>query len=122
MRAWRAVLLINLALAIGLGWGWVAWGRQAQRLAREIEAARSLPQLGGERIFYGRGLVRATLPDIGVVVISHGDIAGYMSGMTMGFRADPPKIVEGYHPGDAVRFTLKGTLPYLNLIAIEREK
>lgn len=122
MRAWRAVLLINLALAIGLGWGWVAWGRQAQRLARELEAVRTLPQPGGERLFHGRGLVRATLPEIGVVVLSHADIPGYMPGMTMGFRADPPKIVEGFQPGDAVRFTLKGTLPYLNLVAIEKEK
>jgi len=45
-----------------------------------------------------------------------------MPGMTMGFRADPPKIVEGFLPGDAVRFTVKGTLPYLNLTAIEKEK
>ena len=122
MRAWRAVLLVNLALAIGLGWGWVTWGRRAERLARELEVARVAAPLGGGRVFQGHGLVRATLPDIGVVVISHGDIPGYMPGMTMGFRADPPKIVEGFQPGDAVRFTLKGALPYLNLTAIEKEK
>ncbi|MGH7354992.1 MAG: copper-binding protein [Candidatus Rokuibacteriota bacterium] len=122
MRVWRAVLLVNLALVIGLGWGWVTWGRRAERLARELEVARGAAPLGGERVFQGHGLVRATLPDIGVVVISHGDIPGYMPGMTMGFRADPPKIVERFQPGDAVRFTLKGTLPYLNLSAIEREK
>ena len=122
MRVWRVVLLINVALAIGLGWGWVAWGRQAQRLARELEVARVAGPLGAERVFQGHGLVRATLPDIGVIVISHGDIAGYMPGMTMGFRADPSKILEGFGPGDAVRFTLKGALPYLNLTAIEKEK
>jgi Cu/Ag efflux protein CusF len=122
MRAAPAVLLVNLALVVGLGSGWLVWGRQVQRMSRELEVARVTAPLGGERVFYGHGLVRATLPDIGVIVISHGDIPGYMAGMTMGFRADPPKIVEGFQPGDAVRFTLKGTLPYLNLTAIERER
>lgn len=122
MRVWRAVVLLNLALAIGLGWGWIAWGRQVARLTRELEVTRVTAPLGGERVFQGHGLVRATLPDIGVVVISHGDIPGYMPGMTMGFRAEQPKILEGFQPGDAVRFTLKGTLPYLNLIAIQKEK
>ena len=36
MAAWQAVLLLNLALAVGVGWGYVWWGRQAEQLAREL--------------------------------------------------------------------------------------
>ena len=45
MRVWKAVLLMNLALALGLGVGWLWWGRQAQRLAQDLEAARHLPRM-----------------------------------------------------------------------------
>ena len=51
MRVWKAVLLMNLALALGLGVGWLWWGRQAQRLAQDLEAARVAAVPTGEREF-----------------------------------------------------------------------
>jgi Cu/Ag efflux protein CusF len=120
MRAWTAVVLVNLALAVGLGAGYVWWGQQAQRLARELETARVAALTTGEREYHVTGVVRAGLGDLGLLVVTHGEIPGYMPAMTMGFRTASPKIVESVKPGDAVRFTLRGTPPNLAITAIEK--
>ena len=39
MRLWRVILLVDLALALGLGAGYLWWGQQARRLAAEIGRA-----------------------------------------------------------------------------------
>jgi len=64
--------------------------------------------------------VRAVLPELGVVVITHDQIAGYMPAMTMGFRATSPKVYDAVEAGDAVRFTLSGVPPNLAITAIEK--
>jgi len=122
MRLWRAILLVDLALALGVGAGYLWWGQKARWLEGELRAARAAAAItaGGEREYRGTGVVRAGLADIGVVVITHGDIPGYMPAMTMGFRAASPKILDSVKPGDAVRFTLRGTPPNLAITAIER--
>jgi Cu/Ag efflux protein CusF len=121
MRVWRVVVLVDLALALGLGWGWLWWGQQARRLTAELETARAAAATaGGEREYQATGVVRAGLPDIGILVVTHGEIAGYMPPMTMGFRAASPKILESVRPGDAVRFTLRGTPPNLAITAIDK--
>ena len=74
----------------------------------------------GEREYHGTGVVRAGLADLGMLVLTHGDIPGYMPAMTMGFRTATPKIVESVKAGDAVRFTLRGTPPNLAITAIEK--
>ena len=120
MRAWKVVLLVDLALAIGLGWGYLWWGQQAIRLRRDLAAARVAAAAGGEREYHGTGVVRAGLGDLGMLVLTHGEIPGYMPAMTMGFRTASPKIVESVKVGDAVRFTLRGTPPNLAITAIEK--
>jgi len=121
MRVWRVVVLVNLALAIGVGWGYLWWGQQARRLARDLQAARvAAATAGGEREYRGTGVVRAGLGDLGLIVIAHGEIPGYMPAMTMGFRVASPKIVDAVKPGDAVRFILRGTPPNLAITAIEK--
>jgi Cu/Ag efflux protein CusF len=119
MRVWKAVLLMNLALLLGLGVGWVWWGRQARRLSEELQA-RVAAVPAGEREFKGTGIVRAGMADLGLMVITHGDIPGYMPPMTMGFRTASPAILESVKPGDAVRFTLRGTPPNLAITAVEK--
>ena len=42
MSVWQVVLLVNLALAVGLGFGYARWGRQMERLDQELKAARAL--------------------------------------------------------------------------------
>ena len=120
MRVWKAVLLMNLALLLGLGVGWLGWGRQARRLADELEATRVAAVPAGEREYKSTGIVRAGMPDLGLLVITHGEIPGYMPPMTMGFRTASPTILESVKPGDAVRFTLRGTPPNLAITAIEK--
>jgi len=120
MRAWKAVVLLNLALAIGVGWGYLWWGQQARRLERDLAAARVAASTTGEREYHATGVVRAGLGDLGMLVLTHADIPGYMPAMTMGFRTATPKIVESVKVGDAVRFTLRGTPPNLAITAIEK--
>jgi Cu/Ag efflux protein CusF len=122
MRAWKAVLLINLALVVGVGWGYAFWGLRAGRLERELAEARAAAATGVERQWTVDGVVRAIFPELGVIVLTHGDIPGYMPAMTMGFRVASPKIQEAVSVGDAVRFTLRGVLPNLAVTAIEKVK
>jgi Cu/Ag efflux protein CusF len=119
MRVWKAVALVNLALAVGVGWGYLLWGREVERLSRDLAAARATAGADGEREYRGQGVVRAVLPEIDVVVITHDEIAGYMPAMTMGFRTASAKIHRGIRTGDAVRFVLRGTPPNLVITAIE---
>ena len=120
MRAWKVVVLLDLALALGVGAGYLWWGQQAQRLQRDLAAARVAATTTGEREYQVTGVVRAGLGDLGLLVVTHGEIPGYMPAMTMGFRTASPKIVESVKVGDAVRFTLRGTPPNLAITAIEK--
>ena len=117
MRIWKVVLLVNLALSLGVGWGYLWWGRQVVRLQRELIAARA-QGLAVEREWTVNGVVRAILPDLDVVVLTHEEIPGYMVPMTMGFRAASPNIYEGVRVGDAVRFTVRGVPPNVKIVAI----
>ena len=122
MRLWRAVLLMNLALLVGLMLGFLVWGRRAAELGRELGALqRQAAQVGVERTWTVKGVVRAVLPDMNVVVLTHDDIAGYMGPMTMGFRVHDPQLYRGLDIGDTVRFTLTGVPPNLVITAITRE-
>ena len=138
MRAWQAVVLLNLALLTGAGWGYAWWGRRAaalerdvgaerarsEQLERELAAARAArsattPWPAAQR-WEVRGVVRAILPDISLVIMTHEAIPGFMAPMTMGFRAASPRVHEGIHVGDTVRFTLEGMPPNVVITAIEK--
>jgi Cu/Ag efflux protein CusF len=119
MRLWRAVLLVNLALALGFMLGYLAWGRQVARLEQELSLARR--QAAVPRSWTVRGVVRAVLPQANVVILTHEDIPGYMAPMTMGFPVKDPKLVQGLDIGETVRFTLTGVPPDLVITAIARE-
>jgi Cu/Ag efflux protein CusF len=122
MRLWRVVVLINLALGVGLMLGYLAWGRETTRLAEELEAARRRQVVAGvERTWQARGVVRAVLPELNVVVLTHEDLVGYMGSMTMGFRVHDPKLYEGLDIGDTIRFTLTGTPPNVEITAVAKE-
>ena len=118
MAVSRVVVLLNLALVIGIGWGYLWWGRDVSRLTRELAEARTTA--AGPLEYRAEGVVRAVLPDINVMVITHDEIPGYMPAMTMGFRATSPNIYEAVQIGDAVRFTLRGTPPNLAIVAVEK--
>jgi Cu/Ag efflux protein CusF len=122
MRLWRAVVLVNLALAVGLLLGFLTWGRRAAELEAELGVARrEAASAAVERTWTVRGVVRAILPDMNVIVLSHEEIAGYMGPMTMGFRVHEPQLYRGLDIGDEVRFTLTGVPPNLLITAIARD-
>ncbi len=52
------------------------------------------------------GQVLAVDPARQTLTIKHGDIKGFMPGMTMPFRVKEPALLEGRKPGDLVRATL----------------
>jgi Cu/Ag efflux protein CusF len=121
MRLWRVVVLVNLALGVGLLLGYLVWGRETTRLAGELERARGQQVVAGvPRTWQARGVVRAVLPELNVVVLTHEDLVGYMGSMTMGFRVHDPKLYEGLDIGDTVRFTLAGVPPNVEITALAK--
>jgi len=122
MRLWRVILLVNLALGVGLLFGYLAWGREVARLGQDLDLARRQQfAVGSQRSWQARGVVRAVLPELNVVVLTHEDLTGYMGSMTMGFRVHDPKLYEGLDIGDTVRFTLTGAPPNVEITALAKE-
>jgi Cu/Ag efflux protein CusF len=60
----------------------------------------------GQRTAVGEGKIVATVPGSGQIVLEHGEIKGFMEPMTMGYRVEPPSLMEGVKSGDRVRFTI----------------
>lgn len=116
MRAWKAVVLLNTVLILAGVAGWEAWRRSSA-----AGAAQTVTWGGPEREWRDiPGVVRAILPELGIIVLTHADIPGYMPGMTMGFRVAAPQIPDRLSVGDAVRFTVRGSPPLVVLTAIEK--
>jgi len=122
MRLWRVVLLLNLAVGVGVLVGWLAWGREVSRLESRLQSQQRVVIIGGEQTWNIKGVVRAVIPEIQVVVLTHEEIPGFMpAGMTMGFKVKDPKSLERVHVGDVVRFTLKGVPPDVQITAMATE-
>ena len=56
--------------------------------------------------FVGEGKVIAVVPGSNQLVVEHGPIKGLMDAMTMGYRVEPPTLLEGLHAGDSIRFII----------------
>ena len=54
----------------------------------------------------GEGEVVATTPASNQIVLDHAEIKGFMDAMTMGYRIDPPSLLDKVKPGDRVKFTI----------------
>ena len=122
MRLWRVVVLINLSLGLGLLLGYLAWGRETVRLGDELQRARQQQLVAGiERTWHSRAIVRAVLPELNVVVLTHEDLLGFMGSMTMGFRVHDPQLYQGLDIGDVVSFTLTGVPPNVEITALAKE-
>ena len=120
MRMWQAAVIVNLALAVGLGFGYGAWGRrvatldgevktaqaQAEQLKREREACFAGARVG-EQLWEGRGIVRAVYPRL--LIITHEEISGLLPARTTGFRLADSAHHGQAHAGDPIRFWLQGT-------------
>jgi Cu/Ag efflux protein CusF len=115
----RAIVLIDLALLLGLGFGYLWWGREAGRLRGEVADLRGRPTVSAGE-WTATGVVRVVLPDANLLVVTHGQIAEFMPPMTMGFRAASPELYDGLAVGDEIRFTLQGTPPNVVITAIQK--
>jgi Cu/Ag efflux protein CusF len=120
MRLWKVVVLLNLALAVGVGLGYLRWAREVRSLRDEItrlraETARPTPQS-----WTVRGIVRSVIPRLGAIFLTHEAMPGLMDAMTMGFEAEDAKILDGLVPGDAVRFTVRKDGERLILVRIDK--
>ena len=120
MRMWQVVILVDLALAVGLGFGYGAWGRRLAPLDNEAKAAQAqVEQLRrereaciagartGEQLWEGRGIVRAVYPR--VLIVTHEEIPGLLPARTTGFRLADSANRGRAHAGDPIRFWLQGT-------------
>jgi Cu/Ag efflux protein CusF len=122
MRLWRVVLLLNLAVGVGVLVGWLAWGREVSRLESRLQSQQRVVVIGGEQTWNIKGVVRAVIPEIQVVVLTHEEIPGFMpAGMTMGFKVKDAKVLERARVGDVVRFTLTGVPPDVQITALATE-
>ena len=120
MPVWQVVLILNLALAVGLGLGYAGWGRRTEALDREFDAVRAQVERlererqacaagarAGEQQWEGRGIVRAVYPRL--VVVTHEEIRGLLPARTTGFRAAAATLRDPIRVGDVIRFSLRGT-------------
>ena len=120
MRAWYFIVAVNAAAAMGVGAGYLYWGRQAERVAAELKIAKQAAPRPVREWKDVTGVVRGVMPELGVVVLSHGDLPGYMRPMTMGFKAESPQIYEGFEVGDPVHFTVRGVPPRVRIVSMQK--
>ncbi len=73
---------------------------------------------GRSQTVVGEGEVISTVPKASQIVLEHGEIKDFMDAMTMGYRIDPPSLLEGLKPGDKVRFTID--VPKRTITQIEK--
>jgi len=75
-------------------------------------------EAGPQKMIVAEGKVVATVPNASQIVVEHGEIKGFMDAMTMGYRVDPPSLLEGLKFGDKVRFTID--VPKKAIVKIEK--
>lgn len=63
------------------------------------------PEPESQQSVVGEGKVIAVVPSSNQLVVDHEQIKGFMDAMTMGYRVDPPSLLEGLKAGDTIRFT-----------------
>lgn len=74
--------------------------------AQGVGSSGGSSQAAAEETVVGEGKVLTTVPNAGQIVVEHGEIKGFMEAMTMGYRIDPPSLMEGLKFGDRIRFTI----------------
>lgn len=57
-------------------------------------------------VYTVKGIIREISADRRMITIQHEEISGYMSAMTMPFPVKSPELLDGFVPGEEVRFRL----------------
>jgi Cu/Ag efflux protein CusF len=124
MQLWKAIVLLNLALALGVGGGYLWWARDVRALREELARERETAARGqaGPRVWSAHGIVRLVLKDQNAIFLTHETIPGLMEGMTMGFQAAGGTILDGLAPGDRVLFTVELRDGRLLVVGVQKEQ
>lgn len=122
MRLYKVVIVVNIALGTGYLFGYHWWGQEVIKLRREVAASKQALVVGrGEaRSWRIKGIVRSTTT--GLLFVTHEPIPGLMGSMTMGFRTENPRLLQGLEAGDTIVFTLKESNGQLVVVGLEKEK
>ncbi len=75
-------------------------------MAHQSGHSTHAPTPGSKHTVVGEGKVIAVVPGGGQLVVDHKEIPGVMGAMTMGYRTQPPSLLEGVKVGDTIRFTM----------------
>lgn len=124
MRLWKAIALVDVALALGAGVGYLWWAGENRMLRQELAEARragAAPGRAAPQTWSGRAIVRLVQRNQGVIWLTHEALPGLMEGMTMPFEAEREQLLDGLAPGDPVRFTLRQQGSRLLVVAIDKE-
>ena len=123
MRLYKVVILVNVALAAGFLLGYHWWSQENARLVREVRAARQavLAPGAGEGTWTAKGIYRGMIPEQNLILVTHEEVPGLMSAMTMGFPLRDAKPPRGLSPGDRIAFTLKEDGNRLVVVALRKE-
>lgn len=122
MRLWKVIVLVDVALALGAGGGYLWWAGENRALRQQLaETRRAAPARPASQVWNGRAVVRLVQRSQGVIWLTHEALPGLMEGMTMPFEAEREQLLDGLAPGDPVRFTLRQQGSRLLVVAIEKE-
>ena len=80
----------------------------------------SLRPKGAPKTVSAQGQVVALVPESAEIVLTHGEIKGFMDAMTMGYKVDSPSLLKSLKPGDAVEFTIDTERQVITKIAKTR--
>jgi mono/diheme cytochrome c family protein len=67
---------------------------------------RGFKMAGKTQLITGEGIVIAVVPTNEQIVVDHGEIAGFMAAMTMGYKVVSSSLLDGLKAGDHIRFTI----------------
>ena len=69
-------------------------------------------------IFRGVGVVVATVPRTGRIIVNHEEIPGFMAAMEMSFSVASPSLLGGLKQGDRIQFTIDGARSAITAIEV----
>jgi len=78
----------------------------AMAMAEHGGHGAQMAQQQSQQTVVGEGKVVAVVPSSRQIVVDHKEIKGFMDAMTMGYRIEPPSLLEGVKTGDSIRFTI----------------
>jgi Cu/Ag efflux protein CusF len=124
MPIYRVVILLNLALAVGVGAGYLWRQSEIDALRSDLNRARlgTLGRATQPQQWSVSGIVRGSLPEREALVITHGPIGELMGGMTMAFSVADRRLLGAVSAGERVRFTLVRRDHDLIVLTVAREE